>query len=72
MILSQESSYLVENLSWLVGSLGTVLLDFVVLGQFVTYAPVRKQRREDARRTRSKAKRAAQAAAARGGTENED
>lgn len=40
---STEREYLIESASWLVGSLGTVFLDFVVLGQFIAY---RKSRRE--------------------------
>lgn len=43
MFLSIRPSYLLENSSWLVGSLGTILLDFVVLGQFVVYAPARRE-----------------------------
>jgi hypothetical protein len=34
---STRKEYVVENMSWLVGSLGTVFLDFIVLGQFVYY-----------------------------------
>ncbi|CAO1614403.1 unnamed protein product [Jaminaea pallidilutea] len=37
LIKSMEQEYLVESASWLVGSVGTVFLDFVVLGQFVAY-----------------------------------
>ena len=43
MFLSIRPSYLIENSSWLVGSLGTIFLDFVVLGQFVVYAPARRE-----------------------------
>ncbi|CAO1616189.1 unnamed protein product [Sympodiomycopsis kandeliae] len=37
MIKSLDKDYLIRNSSWLVGSIGTVFLDFIVLGQFVTY-----------------------------------
>ena len=43
MLLSRKRSYLIDNLSWLVGSLGTILLDFIVLGQFIVYAPARRE-----------------------------
>ncbi|KDN46996.1 hypothetical protein K437DRAFT_256017 [Tilletiaria anomala UBC 951] len=67
MITSTDPDYLLENLSWLVGSLGTILLDFIVLAQFVSYAPERKARREDAKRAHAsaRAERESQALAAR-------
>lgn len=37
LIKSTAGEYLIENMSWLVGSVGTVFLDFIVLGQFVHY-----------------------------------
>jgi uncharacterized protein with PQ loop repeat len=43
LIKSHARDYVVENLSWLVGSLGTVFLDFVVLGQFITYREERER-----------------------------
>lgn len=45
LIKSMEREYIIENMSWLVGSLGTVFLDFIVLGQFVHYREERD--RED-------------------------
>lgn len=43
ILLSDTSAgYLVENMSWLVGSVGTIFLDFIVLHQFVKYAPERR------------------------------
>lgn len=50
LIKSTERNYIVENLSWLVGSLGTIFLDFVVLGQFIVY---REEREELVRRRES-------------------
>lgn len=47
LIKSTQRDYIVENLSWLVGSLGTIFLDFVVLAQFITY---REEREALARR----------------------
>ncbi|KAK0548433.1 putative vacuolar membrane transporter for cationic amino acids [Tilletia horrida] len=43
MLKSLDPDYLLENASWLVGSLGVVFLDFVVLAQFVKYAPEREK-----------------------------
>ncbi|WFD35866.1 hypothetical protein MCUN1_002734 [Malassezia cuniculi] len=43
MLLSRKRMYLVENSSWLVGSVGTILLDMVVLTQFFVYAPARRE-----------------------------
>lgn len=37
VVKSRDEEYLIESASWLVGSVGTILLDFVVLGQFVAY-----------------------------------
>lgn len=37
LIKSTQKEYVIENMSWLVGSLGTVFLDFIVLAQFVHY-----------------------------------
>lgn len=35
--------YLVENMSWIMGSVGTIFLDFIVLYQFIKYAPERRR-----------------------------
>ncbi|KAN0063611.1 Vacuolar histidine transporter YPQ3 [Thecaphora frezii] len=43
LLQSTEPEYLLESSSWLVGSLGTILLDFIVLGQFVAYRSARKE-----------------------------
>lgn len=43
LLKSTERDYLVESFSWLVGSLGTVFLDFIVLGQFIHYRKARKE-----------------------------
>lgn len=40
---SQESEYLITNISWLLGSLGTLAFDFVILFQFLLY----RQRHEE-------------------------
>ncbi len=67
MIKSQDAEYLIENLSWLVGSAGTIFLDFIVLGQFISYAPARKAKREQLKargRRRAESFNAAAAAAA--------
>ena len=42
-ILLKDTSvpYLVENMSWIVGSVGTIFLDGIVFYQFVRYAPER-------------------------------
>ncbi|SPO48619.1 uncharacterized protein PSANT_06310 [Moesziomyces antarcticus] len=50
LLKSTKHDYLVESFSWLVGSLGTVFLDFIVLGQFIHY---RRARREIHRLRRS-------------------
>lgn len=42
LIKSMHREYLIECSSWLVGSLGTVFLDFIVLSQFVAYRDERK------------------------------
>lgn len=57
MIKSQNTDYLFENASWLAGSVGawenslpqltatgTIFLDFIVLAQFIVYAPQRQVR----------------------------
>lgn len=41
LIKSTDREYLIESASWLVGSLGTVFLDFIVLSQFVAYRDAR-------------------------------
>lgn len=43
LIKSHAHDYVIENLSWLVGSMGTVFLDFIVLGQFITYREERER-----------------------------
>ncbi|KAJ9475950.1 putative vacuolar amino acid transporter YPQ1 [Pseudozyma hubeiensis] len=43
LLKSTQRDYLVESFSWLVGSLGTVFLDFIVLGQFIHYRKARKE-----------------------------
>ena len=43
LLKSTKHDYIVESFSWLVGSLGTVLLDFIVLGQFIHYRKARKE-----------------------------
>ena len=43
LLKSTQHDYLVESFSWLVGSLGTVFLDFIVLGQFIHYRKARKE-----------------------------
>lgn len=54
LIKSTAREYLIENMSWLVGSVGTVFLDFIVLGQFVHYreeqsrADIQQREREEA------------------------
>lgn len=42
-ILLKDTSmpYLVENMSWIVGSVGTIFLDGIVFYQFILYAPER-------------------------------
>ncbi|WFD27737.1 hypothetical protein MNAN1_002742 [Malassezia nana] len=44
-ILLQDTSwpYLVENMSWIIGSVGTIFLDFIVLYQFIKYASERRR-----------------------------
>lgn len=41
-----------ENLSWIIGSLGTLGIDIFVLGQFIYYAPVRRHEEHLAKRKR--------------------
>ncbi|TKY87473.1 hypothetical protein EX895_003487 [Sporisorium graminicola] len=43
LLKSTKHDYIVESFSWLVGSLGTVFLDFIVLGQFIHYRKARKE-----------------------------
>lgn len=43
IIKSTSPDYIVENLSWLIGSSGTILLDFVVLAQFIAYRAEREE-----------------------------
>lgn len=52
LIKSTQREYVIENMSWLVGSLGTVFLDFIVLGQFVHY---REERDREERLQREQA-----------------
>lgn len=42
LLKSTDPEYVMESLSWLVGSVGTVFLDFIVLGQFISYREERK------------------------------
>ncbi|GHJ87953.1 hypothetical protein NliqN6_4355 [Naganishia liquefaciens] len=37
LLKSVERSYVIANISWLIGSGGTVFLDLIVLGQFIYY-----------------------------------
>jgi hypothetical protein len=56
LIKSTARDYVIENMSWLVGSLGTVFLDFIVLGQFVHYRDQRdkeEQQRRDVEGTQA-------------------
>lgn len=43
LLKDMSAPYLIENASWLMGSLGTILLDFIVLYQFIVYAPERNK-----------------------------
>lgn len=43
LIKDMSRDYVIENLSWLIGSSGTVFLDFVVLGQFIVYREERER-----------------------------
>lgn len=43
LIKDLSRDYVIENLSWLIGSSGTVFLDFVVLGQFIVYREERER-----------------------------
>lgn len=43
LVLSTDRLYLLESLSWLVGSGAVMLLDLVVLYQFLVYAPDRRR-----------------------------
>ncbi|CEH14529.1 Predicted membrane protein [Ceraceosorus bombacis] len=45
LVKSLDREYLLENSSWIVGSLGTILLDFCVLGQFIYYRKDREEAR---------------------------
>lgn len=47
LALSTERRYVLENLSWLIGSAAVIFLDFVVLFQFIHYAPDRRRMRLD-------------------------
>ena len=40
-VYKRQVPYLVENMSWIVGSVGTIFLDGIVFYQFVRYAPER-------------------------------
>ncbi|KAK0523884.1 putative vacuolar membrane transporter for cationic amino acids [Tilletia horrida] len=66
MLKSLEPEYLLENASWLVGSLGVVFLDFVVLGQFVKYAPEREKLRAEVEAAAAAEQAAAEALAQQG------
>ena len=43
LLMDTSSGYLIENASWIVGSVGTIFLDFIVLYQFIKYAPDRRR-----------------------------
>lgn len=43
----QDRAYLLNALPWLLGSLGTMVEDFVIFGQFHLYAPKREGKRDD-------------------------
>ncbi|KAM0790300.1 hypothetical protein ACM66B_005601 [Microbotryomycetes sp. NB124-2] len=43
LLQSVSADHLLINASWLVGSGGTIFLDFIVLGQFVYYSKARQQ-----------------------------
>ncbi|SPO40140.1 uncharacterized protein PSFLO_05622 [Pseudozyma flocculosa] len=43
LLKSTEREYVLESMSWLAGSVGTILLDFIVLGQFIAYRKSRKE-----------------------------
>ncbi|GAA5844793.1 hypothetical protein JCM11251_002279 [Rhodosporidiobolus azoricus] len=43
LLTSTSSSHLIVNLPWIVGSAGTIFLDFIVLGQFSYYRSQRQQ-----------------------------
>ncbi|GAA5849779.1 hypothetical protein JCM5353_005540 [Sporobolomyces roseus] len=46
LLTSMSAQHLLVNAPWLLGSGGTILLDFVVLGQFAFYAKERRERDE--------------------------
>lgn len=43
LIYSQDMEYLVANIPWLLGSLGTLAFDFMILGQFLIYRHVQEE-----------------------------
>ncbi|PWY98968.1 hypothetical protein BCV70DRAFT_232501 [Testicularia cyperi] len=43
LLKSTDREYLIESSSWMAGSLGTIFLDFIVLGQFIAYRKARKE-----------------------------
>ena len=43
LLMDTSTGYLIENASWIVGSVGTIFLDFIVLYQFIKYAPDRRR-----------------------------
>lgn len=42
LLKDTSTDYLIENASWIMGSVGTIFLDFIVLYQFIVYAPDRR------------------------------
>ncbi|GAA6033807.1 hypothetical protein JCM8097_000351 [Rhodosporidiobolus ruineniae] len=49
LLTSTSSQHLLVNAPWIVGSAGTIFLDFIVLGQFVVYAKARRLEEEQKR-----------------------
>ena len=39
---SQDTSYLIKTIPWLLGSLGTIVEDLVIFAQFRMYSPQQK------------------------------
>ncbi|WFD30632.1 hypothetical protein MSPP1_001653 [Malassezia sp. CBS 17886] len=43
LLKDHSNYYLLQNASWIAGSVGTIVLDFIVLAQFIAYAPERRE-----------------------------